>query len=741
MAVIALVASGEERIREVPGRIEAVERRSGPEVYSEYAVGLDGGWSRPMKLPTEIVQLVYSFLSPVDFEAARHCCRAWLVASLDRLVLMEMLGRGGWWSSILGLLSGPSGLGRGSSMREEGVMSKWISRECSMARLAPRGFCEVGMVEFGAMAGRLRGGVGFGTSLYGSYVVVTQGQVAHVYELNHVCARRGWERMEAAERQGFGLGHLRPVTTIVCPRRIVASSMDTSAGRYSIAFLMDGRVGMVCDVASEAARYCKRRSSQSMACVCLERAPSRPPRVERGQRCVYRNICHADDGPRSVAICPQRNCVAFGCAAGIELHWVDALTGQDFSRWFPLSSPSDFLYFLPARRGVDTARRLRLISSAAGVGNPLDELGHVLHGFSTTLLGSGSTAVVSLVNAPALPQEHQHEQQAPVGHFALGQASCAGLVRKVAAGYADHYRAVPLSDGHHILFTDPRSGSLCLGTDAPVGSLTRLLRKVWFLPPDEAVSPVPLLYAAAADWRHGVRVVATFAAHEARSRADWQVVVFYTVPPDVFYHLSRGAAVPSQTCCPRRRPWWLRRRRSNPDHQQPLHDDDDAQGVLQAIEIPGQPMATCSNLTELAVEASPEIIVWAFSADGWARTWALDCGADEAIIKTAVQQDGSVRLVDQDGDVAMAEGHCQDVADASSEHRGDDDDEVQEGDHEALSTVHLQRYDGATATSLAEPSRCQGPCSTRPSHRMSGTASVYLVQELAGIVRLDVELR
>ena len=55
---------------------------------------------------------------------------------------------------------------------------------------------------------------------------------------------------------------------------------------------------------------------------------------------------------RSVAICPSRKCVAFGCRLGIELHWVDALTGGDLNRWFPLAAPSDHLYFLPQRAGV-----------------------------------------------------------------------------------------------------------------------------------------------------------------------------------------------------------------------------------------------------------------------------------------------------------------------------------------------------------------------------------------------------
>jgi hypothetical protein len=66
--------------------------------------------------------------------------------------------------------------------------------------------------------------------------------------------------------------------------------------------------------------------------------------IESGTSTFYRHLCSEDDPPRSVSICPQRRCVAFGCSAGIELHWIDALTGQSLSRWFPLTAPSDYLY-------------------------------------------------------------------------------------------------------------------------------------------------------------------------------------------------------------------------------------------------------------------------------------------------------------------------------------------------------------------------------------------------------------
>lgn len=60
---------------------------------------------------------------------------------------------------------------------------------------------------------------------------------------------------------------------------------------------------------------------------------------------------------------------------------------------------------------------------------------------------------------------------------------------------------------------------------------------------------MPILYAAGADTRHVVRVAATFAAGvsdelpKGPQAADRQVVVFYTVPPDLFHDMSRSVAL------------------------------------------------------------------------------------------------------------------------------------------------------------------------------------------------------
>lgn len=47
---------------------------------------------------------------------------------------------------------------------------------------------------------------------------------------------------------------------------------------------------------------------------------------------LYANLGTSSDSPRSVAICPQRKCVAFGCRTGIELHWIDHVTASRLNR-------------------------------------------------------------------------------------------------------------------------------------------------------------------------------------------------------------------------------------------------------------------------------------------------------------------------------------------------------------------------------------------------------------------------
>lgn len=230
-------------------------------------------------------------------------------------------------------------------------MSKWISRECDLASTKGSAFKQVGFTDFsglvpGSTTARLHGTLVFTMSLCSRFLMVTHGRTLYVYELNHVCFSRGpsWS-LPLRPRDGRRLGMLRPAAIIVCPRRVISCSMDTSSGRNSVAVLMEGRMGIVCDIMAETNATLTQTqtwfrgleddsfgsipnlfsrmpaaAAATATCVCQDTPVTQAPRLEEGQRSVYRSICHANDPPRSVAICPHRSCVAFGCTGGIELH-------------------------------------------------------------------------------------------------------------------------------------------------------------------------------------------------------------------------------------------------------------------------------------------------------------------------------------------------------------------------------------------------------------------------------------
>lgn len=528
---------------------------------------------------------------------------------------------------------------------------------------------EVGTTDFRRLARRqdgttgfTKGDVKFTVSQCGKFVLVTCDSMLYVYELNHSSRQNmgvGQGSPQVVGAHCISLGVLRPVTKISFPATIIACSMDTTTGRCAVAVLMIGRIGTVYEIMPErltlskhASPFTSGSSSGSSSppdgeklprpCICTETPLQQDMPQEDNRRSVYRNICHSRDLPLSVALSARRDCVVFGCSTGIELHWVDAISGQDFSRWFPLLSPSDFIYFVPARRGRDSARRLRLISSPSG-----NDSFSLVNGFgqeryqrsmggiftaamSRATAGSGTTAVLSFVD------NGNEESPEQAGNLSTSRGS---FVRRVSTTTAEQYRAVPISDGYHILFTDPCTRRLGLGTDAPVGSLTRLLQKVWFRAPPSCLGP-PILYAAGTNTQDGIRVIATFAVpkHIHEETENKQVVVFYSIPPDLFQSERLVETIFDQPSPPpilttnEANEWaWL-------DDEGQRHD------LLWPLEVDGKVIACCSNLTEIAIEASPDMIIWAFNADGVGQCWAMDSGRVDIPQKGIVQQGGGIQL-------------------------------------------------------------------------------------------------
>jgi len=95
----------------------------------------------------------------------------------------------------------------------------------------------------------------------------------------------------------------------------------------------------------------------------------------------------------------------------------------------------------------------------------------------------------------------------------------------------DHCHAIPLSDGHHIVFTDEETGILCLGADQPIGSARKLSRKFVLEPPRSLWSyeqrpPATTVHAAAHNLDNGARIVAVYG----------DAIVLFSVPIDAFHY-------------------------------------------------------------------------------------------------------------------------------------------------------------------------------------------------------------
>lgn len=566
--------------------------------------------STASRLPSEILDHIYSYLAPADFNSARHSCRSWFISSLNHTTLQIMLMRGGWSLDLRGI--GENGYPDVETplINNEWLLSKRLARECALGsqwtgnglssqlcfdiggECSPRTspFRPISEVDFTALdvsynSSHTHPGLDYTFSNCGQYLMMAQGWLVWVYQLNYDQERNHTAGIHSP-------GSISLLTSVVCPRKVVACSMDTSSGRHAIAILLEGRMGMVCSLRdhvdstfsinrragqhrSNSPRQISSLNHQSAstrsdpqedlaepptvpvwAAQCPVENPggedwqdvlphsisqllphaqpqsyggglspgSQPwqdilphanPRVSRVGESVtlhrtahsisvdrlhptfYQNLCSLEDAPRSVAICPQRRCVAFGCGTGIELHWVDALTGQDLNRYFPVVAPSDHLYFLPPRNGVNSVKKLRLISSEA----PPTAPGPSHHEKHT---------VPRLANARLNPLKSGFQQDGDKdlaqrlniawrtnGYNAsdwLRLGTKPGYDRRSPRDNSDHYRAIPLSDGYHVLFIDPETSLLCLGSDAPVGGPTKLLRKIWLRSPEGRGAP--LVYAA-----------------------------------------------------------------------------------------------------------------------------------------------------------------------------------------------------------------------------------------------------
>lgn len=651
-------------------------------------------------LPKAVLQQIYDHLSPVDFNAARHARWAWMDASLDYRLLTRMLERGSWGNAARTDFALYEECGAGRFADDEWLLSKRLATECSLrpdwtgngldhaiqdastshlnhcskpldGRSAFESFTLVSQIDFSMLNANQNNPddihpastLQFTSSVCGKYLLVTRHCIIYLYFLNHGASATYYPRSP---------NPVEALTHIVCPYRVLAVSMDTSSHRFAVAALLEGRVGLICDlnVLGAALRRPNKDAhplySVSSACweyqvsvansgqsdgmndhplpsfpapsprdglrrttsseystdpKCPSHSQSLPsplvaPEIasfEPGPLTLYYDICSAIDPPLSVAICAQRQCVAFGCSTAIELHWVDALTSQRLKRGFSISAVVDILYFFPVR---EDEKRLRVVGSS------------VVPTACGAVLAHGGESEFKSGNGEVLQRDYQ--RYSGTNYFC---------------------NAIPLSDGSHVLFTNSSTGDICLGKEdvpTPTGIDTTCMKletivifEAPLLTADIVGKRLDRLYEAARDLNWGARVVIGFGDE----------IWVFAVPGDWLRGSKTGKGdVPDEKERPIARVGGIR------------------VGMVEGLERVGI-CADGGGVLVWGVGAVGVMREWRLGASGREKRWVAKCFTDEngilgndpeskTIGANASRNDGDV-MYDADGDVIMSgtEGH------------------------------------------------------------------------------------
>jgi hypothetical protein len=354
-------------------------------------------------LPTELLQAIYDHLSPLDYNAARHTCIAWMTSSLNLEILAEQLKRGGWWSGA----SSKAMLLK--SWQQAWPISGYFARECALSGAwTGQGLSSSSEAHYNPMIESCLADFGpflesnpatddqqsgfaqlYATSTCGRYAIMTSGSEIYTYEI-----------------EGRAL---RLLTRTSCERPVLTVTINVTSERFVIAAILEGRIGLYIDMLSKSEHLVAsspwesagtlNNTSTALAPIMdlgmgdgagasevpvgdldelslnagsvgessflhqsvgiatqqtwaeyfhsprahlrgIRRLPASRNGVwpsalnfnEKGNgkkaeakslpQIVYRNACTENDPPISIAISPTRQCVAFGCKAGVELYWV-----------------------------------------------------------------------------------------------------------------------------------------------------------------------------------------------------------------------------------------------------------------------------------------------------------------------------------------------------------------------------------------------------------------------------------
>lgn len=160
---------------------------------------------------------------------------------------------------------------------------------------------------------------------------------------------------------------------------------------------------------------------------------------------------------------------------------------------------------------------------------------------------------------------------------------------------------------------------LALGCDAPVGGPTKLLRKVFFVPPVQ--NSVPRIYAAAADLKHGLLTVAVYG----------DTIMLYSVASDIISDSQQEQEAISATGTTETahsaakvnnnhwRNWWTD---SAPRHATKSNEVETS-AQLWPIFVHGTEIGKLEGVCEIAVRTRPDLSIWAFTNSLQCRSWRL----------------------------------------------------------------------------------------------------------------------
>lgn len=673
-------------------------------------------------LPVEIVQRVYAYLSPIDFNAARHFCRRWMLASLSQSLLVRMLQRGGWWSAARAdealieecaprmLLSGEwllskrlstecslrpdwTGNGLGGETQDGSTSSLHESSLNSNDRLASESFLLVSEIDFSALSpgghdvegGPHAGGSRFTISVCGKYLLVTRDYTIYIYSLNsHASITTCDQSPCPAER----------LTNLVCPRRVLSVAMDTSCGRFAIAALLHGRAGFVCDL-RELGTVSQWQAQDAylwdpVLSALWDRQDSAaglrgpydhgrfPSSVTPGpmEAWFQRNSSNYSTDPltppypsakqTSMPVVPGLSSVFYNLGTAIDCPVSVAICAQRRCIAFGCSTAVE-LHWVDALTGHGLNRRF---SIPAG--------GEVLH-FFPERQGERKMRVIDTEAVPAV-----WPTVAKDGPLESGNVG--GIPRDDTTSVpeeSDYYNAIPLSDGTHVLFANRFSARLCLGIETPP-TVTRAIdagyvrletRAIFEGPPTDEGSgrAAPRIYDAARDLRWGARVAVGFGDE----------VWVFAVPGDF---LKDTAGEPGS---------------ENGEGGEIDDDDNEEQEARTSIlRIGGIRVGSVDSLAKVGICADGGgVLVRGVGRAGLFKEWRLTSRPGE-VKSWVVRSDGSVlargdledsqsRAVerDADGDVVMKDyiprdsSSCYDdeAIRAESDHDDDDDDKDEGG--------------------------------------------------------------